>query len=115
MVLAVDAESDWNNDAVQHNKTFGVLQQDPRWWGTLSQILDIAYAVTSFVVGRPGLPALRKIRLTDKPVEDCHRVQGWKAPDPSVDRAGFYAAAETQNYVGRLAKIPGLLRPNYFP
>lgn len=113
-VLAVDAESDYSNDTDQYNKTFGVLHQDPRWWGTLPEILDISQAVRSFVIGRPGTPGLRKIRLTDKPVEDCYRVQGWQAPDPSKDPTGFYASRETQNYVNRLPKVPGLLQPNYF-
>jgi hypothetical protein len=117
--LAVTAESDWNPYAkAATDDTWGLYQQNPRWWGTREQILDPAYATASFVVGRPGTQGLRKITLTDQPVLDCWRVQGWgRKPDgsPLTPDAGPEGYAEwlahpsTQNYLGRLPAVEAMM------
>lgn len=122
-MLAADAESDWDPYAKHPtDDTWGLFQQNPRWWGTKEQILDPAYATTSFVVGRPGTPGLRKITLTDDPVLDCWRVQGWGSrPDgsplnPDSGKAGYaewLAHPSTQNYTRRLPNIPALIGAGY--
>ncbi len=90
-----------------------MYQQNPKWWGTKEQILDPAYATTSFVLGRPGTPGLRKITLSDDPVLDCWRVQQWgQGLNPDGGKAGYaawLADPATQNYVRRLPNIPALI------
>lgn len=115
-MLCADAESDWDPYAKHPtDDTLGLFQQNPRWWGTKGQILDPAYATTSFILGRPGTPGLRKIALTDDPVVDCWRVQQWGVPDISPDRdmRAFLAHPATQNYTRRLPNIPALIARGY--
>ena len=114
-ILTAYAESDFFPEAkAPTDDTWGLFQQNPRWWGTLAQILDPVYATISFVVGRPGLPALRKIILTDNPVVDCWRVQKWGIGiNPDVDRAAFLAHPSTVNYTRRLAAISELIADPY--
>lgn len=121
-VLAAFAESDFNPLAKHPtDDTWGLFQQNPKWWGTREQILDPVYATTSFVAGRPGLPALRKITLTDDPVVDCWRVQKWGrtadgAPlDPDTRPAEFRGHPSTVNYTRRLPDIQRIVdNPQYF-
>jgi hypothetical protein len=122
-VLAADAESDWDPYAKHPtDDTWGLFQQNPRWWGTKDQILDPAYATTSFVLGRSGTPGLRKITITDDAPLDCWRIQGWgRRPDgshlnPDGGKAGYaewLAHPSTQNYVRRLPNIPKLIGAGY--
>lgn len=110
----MDAESDWNPYAKHPtDDTWGLYQQNPRWWGTVAQILDPDYATESFVVGRAGTPGLRKITLTDDPVLDCWRVQRWGpglSPDGgSAAYAKWLADPSTQNYVRRLDKVAAMM------
>jgi hypothetical protein len=121
-ILTAYAESDMDPYAKHPtDDTWGLFQQNPKWWGTREQILDPVYACTSFVSGRPGLPALRKITLSDDPVVDCWRVQKWgRNPDgspinPDADLAAFRAHPSTQNYTRRLGVIQTLIdNPEYF-
>jgi hypothetical protein len=115
-ILTAYAESDFNPYAKHPtDDTWGLFQQNPKWWGTREQILDPVYACTSFLVGRPNLPALRRVTLTADPVVDCWRVQKWGVGiNPDTDMAAFKAHPSTQNYTRRLGVIPDLIADPYY-
>lgn len=109
--LTAYAESDYFNDRrqlMQDGRTYtvGLFQQSPKYWSGLT---DIAKATREF------LTALRTAPLTSLPVRDCWRVQGWNAPSPGKDPAGWSSAAETRNFTDRLYRIPAIMAdPLYF-
>lgn len=104
-VLTAFSESDFRSDAVQRGKTFGVFQQDPKYWP--SAMGSTAEQCRAF------LAAFRDV--TGDPVRDCWRVQRWLAPDPAVDLPGFLAADETKNYVRRLPLVAAIIQTGRLP
>lgn len=72
-------------------------------WGSIQQCMTVEHAVTAF------LRALMSAPLTADPVQDCWRVQRWRAPDPKVDFVGFRAAPSTENYYRRLDQVHRVL------
>lgn len=105
-VLTAFAESDFRSDAVQKGKTFGVFQQDPRWWpsateGTDSQCRAFVKAFTD----------LYKIH-TGNPVVDCWLVQRWEVPGSNWPKIGpeFLKAPETVNYSSRVEAIDSIIK-----
>lgn len=117
-VFTAFAESDFDNKANDRNQTFGVFQQDPRWWGTKEQILDIPQATTRF------LTALKKVPPRTDPVAYVWQVQNWTGDLPtnmsspftnSTTAAVWEADPRTKNYRRRVPDIQELVsNPNFF-
>lgn len=108
-VLTGYAESDFRVDAVQANRTFGVFQQNPRWWP--GNPTDTAHQCASFLADFMSKTG----EHTGRPVADCWRTQQWLAPDPRLDPAGFTASPETQNYVRRVPAVQGIIDTRRVP
>jgi hypothetical protein len=106
-VLVAYAESDFRSEAVQHGKTFGVFQQDPRWWPTATG--------TTTEQCMAFLAEFARIKRTGDLVADAWQVQRWLAPDPKIDMRGFRAAAESQNYIRRVPLVPAIIRDRRLP
>ena len=114
-ILVAYAESDFDNRANDRDKTFGVFQQDPRWWGPMSEILDIPTATKKF---------MDAYRRTSHPVDlvaDVWQVQNWTG-DPDHPTSPFNQTAaqweadpRTLNYRRRMGKVDTLISDaNYF-
>ena len=112
------AESDYDNTAVDQNQTFGIFQQDPRWWGTKEEILNIPKATESI------LNALQKVPRQSDPVADVWQVQNWtgdvkpelSSPFGSVEaKTRWESDPRTANYRRRVGDIPELItNPNFY-
>ena len=107
-VLTGYAESDFRSTAVQHGSTFGVYQQNPKYWPSAHE--DTAAQCAAFLADF----WVNRIRHTGDALHDCWVTQRWAVPnegktwpDPGP---GFLTAPETVNYSRRVADVPRLIK-----
>jgi hypothetical protein len=119
-VLVAYAESDFDTSADDRGQTWGVIQQNPRWWphanGTIAeQVADFLNGVAGPTGGfNKGLRAYP--RLAD-PVADVWRIQNWTGDVPGLvpGAPGWEEDPRTQNYRRRVSAVDTLIaNPNYF-
>ncbi len=105
-VLAGFAESDLDSTAKHKtDDTWGVFQQNPRWWPSAKQ--GTRAQCHAF------LDKFGEIRRNGSYVVDCWQVQNWTvkgAPTPWTDMAGFLALANTRNYTRRIDQVAQMIR-----
>lgn len=106
-VLTAYAESDFDDQAVQYWRTFGVFQQNPDYWPSAME--GTAAQCAAFVLD------FQSHAHTGSPARDCWTTQRWDAPDPAIDLAGFFAAAETINYLTRIPLVDGIILERKLP
>lgn len=110
-VLTAYAESDFSAAAKHPNdETYGVFQQNPRWWPTARQ--GTRAQCGAF------LDAFAKIKRRAAAVEDCWQVQRWTMtgqPTPLTDPAAFGKLPNTLNYSRRVAVVNQIMRTGRLP
>lgn len=109
-MLTAYAESDFVPRKHPTDATFGVFQQNPRWWPT-------AHGSTAQQCGA-FLDAFARIKRTGAPVDDCWQVQRWTTdgqPTPATDRASWAALPSTANYSRRLAAVAQIIKTGRLP
>lgn len=107
-VLTGYAESDFVPRKHPTDSTFGVYQQNPRWWPT-------ALGSTAEQCGA-FLDAFARIKRTGDMVTDCWQVQRWTLDgQPTPPSAAFGALPNTVNYSRRVAAVRDVIRTERLP
>lgn len=109
-VLTGFAESDFVPRKHPTDSTFGVFQQNPRWWPT-------ALGTTAEQCGA-FLDAFGRIKRTGVAVWDCWQVQRWTLPGqptPLTDSTAFALLPNTANYLRRVALVHDIVKTGRLP
>lgn len=104
------AESDYKPRKHPTDSTFGVFQQNPKWWK--SALGSTAEQCAAF------LDSFARIKRTGNPVWDCWQVQRWtkeEDPTPLTNSAAFALLPNTVNYSRRLAEVELIVKTGRLP
>jgi hypothetical protein len=115
-VLAGYAESDYRPRKAATDETFGVYQQNPRWWPSALQ--GTASQCRAFVADAKA----NEFRKSDDLVLRCWWTQRWSIPGSNYPNPGPNFEAEkvrrlsqTENYARRVPLIDQIIRDRRLP
>ena len=109
------AESDFVPRKSATDSTFGVFQQNPRWWPTAQQgtAAQCGAFLDAFArIKRFGSGAMPPGQQSVAVVSDCWQVQNWTMdgqPTPRTDLAAWGQLPNTANYLSRVATVATII------